>query len=57
MRFLMMTTNDATTPLPPPTPELYAEMGKLIEEMTKCYPAFGLKIKILLDAAARAAQK
>ena len=35
MRFLMMTTNDQSSPLTPPTPEMYAEMGKLIEEMTK----------------------
>lgn len=35
MRFLMMTTTDQSTPSAPPTPELYAEMGKLIEEMTK----------------------
>ena len=35
MRFLLMTTNDQSTPSAPPTPELYAEMGKLIEEMTK----------------------
>jgi len=35
MRFLMMTTNDQNKASTPPTPELYAEMGKLIEEMTK----------------------
>ena len=35
MRFLMMTIVDGSTPAAPPTPELYAEMGKLIEEMTK----------------------
>ncbi len=35
MRFLMMTTNDTSKPLPPPTPELYAEMGKLIEELSR----------------------
>ena len=35
MRFLMMTTSDNSTPSTPPTPEVYAEMGKLIEEMTK----------------------
>ena len=35
MRFLMMTTNDQENPSAPPTPEMYAEMGKLIEEMTK----------------------
>jgi hypothetical protein len=32
---MMMTKNDASTPATPPTPELYAAMGKLIEEMTK----------------------
>lgn len=32
MQFLMMTTDSGSTP---PTPELYAAMGKLIEEMTK----------------------
>jgi len=31
----MMTTNDPSEPLSPPTPEMYAEMGKLIEEMSK----------------------
>ncbi len=35
MRFLMMTTNDPSKPAPPPTPELYAEMGKLIEELSR----------------------
>jgi hypothetical protein len=35
MRFLMMTTGDSSTAPAPPSPELYAEMGKLIEEMTK----------------------
>lgn len=35
MRFLMMTTNDASVPATPPNPEMYAAMGKLIEEMTK----------------------
>lgn len=35
MRFLMMTTNNPDEPLSPPTPEMYAEMGKLIEEMSK----------------------
>jgi hypothetical protein len=35
MRFLMMTTNDPSAPPAPPTPELYAEMGKLVEELTK----------------------
>lgn len=32
MQFLMMTTDSGSTP---PTPELYAAMGKLIEEMTR----------------------
>lgn len=31
----MMTTNDPNEPMSPPTPEMYAEMGKLIEEMSK----------------------
>ena len=31
MRFMMMTTNEPNEPLTPPTPEMYAEMGKLIE--------------------------
>jgi hypothetical protein len=35
MRFLMMTTGDESKAGAPPSPELYAEMGKLIEEMTK----------------------
>jgi hypothetical protein len=35
MRFLMMTTSDQSQQSAPPTPEMYAEMGKLIEEMTK----------------------
>lgn len=35
MRFMMMTTNDPNEPMSPPTPEMYAEMGKLIEEMAK----------------------
>ncbi len=35
MRFLMMTTGDASKAGTPPTPEVYAAMGKLIEEMTK----------------------
>jgi hypothetical protein len=34
MRFMMMTKDDAAAGTPP-TPEMYAEMGKLIEEMTK----------------------
>ena len=35
MRFMMMTTNDASVPMTPPSPEMYVEMGKLIEEMAK----------------------
>ncbi len=35
MRFLMMTTNDSSKPAPPPTPELYTEMGKLIEQLSR----------------------
>ena len=35
MRFLMMTTNDPDLPTAPPSPDMYAAMGKLIEEMTK----------------------
>ena len=35
MRFMMMTTEDSSTASTPPSPELYVEMGKLIEEMTK----------------------
>lgn len=35
MRFLMMTTSDATEAPVPPTPELYAAMDKLIQEMTQ----------------------
>jgi hypothetical protein len=32
---MMMTTNDPNEPMSPPTPEMYEEMGKLIEEMSK----------------------
>lgn len=35
MRFMMMTKNDPSVPMSPPDPEMYAAMGKLIEEMTK----------------------
>ena len=35
MQFLMMTTNDTSVPATPPSPELYMEMGKLIQEMSK----------------------
>ena len=34
MRFLMMTTADQSQSTPP-SPEMYVEMGKLIEEMSK----------------------
>jgi hypothetical protein len=35
MRFLGYTMGDPTAPVDPPTPELFAEMGKFIEEATK----------------------
>lgn len=35
MRFLMYTIGDDSVPLPPPTPQLMAEMGKFMEEATK----------------------
>lgn len=35
MQFLMMTTSDPNAAPPPPTPELYAEMGKFIQEMSQ----------------------
>jgi hypothetical protein len=35
MRYMMMTKNDASNPATPPSPEMYAAMGKLIEELTK----------------------
>ena len=35
MRYMMMTKNDPNHPVDPPTPEMYAAMGILIEEMTK----------------------
>lgn len=35
MRFLCYNLADPTVPLPEPTPELYTEMGKFIEEATK----------------------
>ena len=35
MRFLGYTLGDETVPQPPPTPELFEEMGKFIEEATK----------------------
>jgi hypothetical protein len=35
MRFFMYTLGDESIPIPPPTPELMADMGKFIEEATK----------------------
>jgi hypothetical protein len=35
MRFLGYTLGDPNVPVPEPTPELFAEMGKFIEEATK----------------------
>ena len=35
MRFLGYTLGDPSTPIPPPSPELMAEMGKFVEEATK----------------------
>jgi hypothetical protein len=35
MRFLGYTLGDPSTPIPPPTPELMAEMGSFVEEATK----------------------
>ena len=35
MRFLGYTLGDPSAPVPPPSPELYAEMGTFIEEATK----------------------
>ncbi len=35
MRFLGYTLGDPSAPMPPPTPELMAEMGKFVEEATK----------------------
>ena len=35
MRFLGYTLGDETVPQPPPTPELFEEMGKFMEEATK----------------------
>lgn len=35
MRFLGYTLADPATPIPPPSPELMDEMGKLAEEATK----------------------
>ena len=35
MRFLGYTMGDPSAPIPPPSPEFEAEMGKFIEEATK----------------------
>lgn len=35
MRFLGYTLGDPSAPVPPPTPELMAEMDKFVEEATK----------------------
>jgi hypothetical protein len=35
MRFFMYTLGDENIPMPPPTPELFAEMGAFMEETTK----------------------
>lgn len=35
MRFLMTTTTDPNVPAAPPSPEMFAAMDSLIEEMTK----------------------
>jgi hypothetical protein len=35
MRFFMYTLGDEAAPVPPPTPELMAEMGAFMEEATK----------------------
>ena len=35
MRFFMYTLGDENVPMPPPTPELMAEMGAFMEEATK----------------------
>src|SRR5260370_42669330 len=35
MRFLGYTLGDPSAPVPPPSPELMTEMGKVIEEATK----------------------
>lgn len=34
MRYLSYSVGDDSTPTPPPTPELMAEMGRFMEEMT-----------------------
>ena len=35
MRYFGYTLADPTVPQPPPTPELYAQMGEFVEEATK----------------------
>jgi hypothetical protein len=35
MRFFMYTLGDENIPVPPPTPELFVEMGAFMEEATK----------------------
>ena len=35
MRFFMYTLGDENVPMPPPTPELMAEMGAFMEEATR----------------------
>ncbi len=35
MRYLMYTIGDDSTPIPPPTPELMAEMGKFMDQAVK----------------------
>ena len=35
MRFLMLTKTDPDVPLTPPDEKMYAEMGKLVEELSK----------------------
>ncbi|MDQ3006895.1 MAG: YciI family protein [Chloroflexota bacterium] len=35
MRYMMMTKNDPNNPITPPSPEMFAAMDKLIEEMSK----------------------
>jgi hypothetical protein len=35
MRFFMYTLGDESIPMPPPTPELFVEMGAFMEEATK----------------------
>lgn len=35
MRFLGYTLADPTTPIPPPSPDMFAKMGAFVEEATK----------------------